>query len=302
MKVRTLVNSLKESLKNIIRHPLVTVASISTVALMLTLLGSFTVVSLNANHMISAIATKPAVSIWVNPQSTDQERQDLEAFINSYPGLIASERLTPQENFDHLVKELGKDSGSLEGFNPQLLPYTYNVRLKDSSQSTDFRKRAEAFSGVDQVNYEQRLVEKLNTIVRSMNIASIVAFIVMCVVTLFIISNMVRISVFSRAEEISIMKYVGATNAYIRLPYVMEGALSGIFGSLVAWLIVRLSYNSLYHKLIAGSGASMLGLKDSELLLPLLPVSLSVLGVCLVLGIVIGSVGSGLSVRKHIRG
>lgn len=301
MKARTLLNSIKESLKNIIRHPLITVASISTVALMLGLLGAFTVISLNANHMVREIAKKPAVSVYVSPTSTEEDRKLIESFINSYPGMIETQKLTPWENYDQLVKELGDDAKSLQGYNPDLLPYTYNVRFEEPSMAPGFRSKIEAYRGVEDVNHEANLMNKLNQLIRMMNVASLVAFGVMCVVTLFIISNMVRISVFSRAEEINIMKYIGATNVYIRLPYILEGALTGVFGALLAWGLIRFGYNNLYARLLQTAGGNVMGIAENRLLLPMSQVSAIVLLLSLGVGILIGSLGSALSVRKYIR-
>lgn len=301
MKFRIFRNSLKESLKNIFRHPLVTVASISTVALMLVLLGAFTVISLNANHMIRVIAQKPAVSVWVEPKVSAQALEQLEGFIKSYPGMVEYEKLTPQQNYDYLVKELGEGSTSLQGYNPELLPYTFNVRFVEPELAPSFRLKVIAYEGVSEVNFEKELMAQLNRIVRFVNYASLIAFGIMCIVTLFIISNMVRISVFSRSEEIGIMKYVGATNSYIRLPYLMEGALTGLFGAVIAWALIQFSYKEIYQRLLKTATGASFGIADGDLLLPIFSVSWKVLAINLLLGVFIGALGSAMSVRKHIR-
>lgn len=302
MKFRTLLNSLKESLKNIVRHPLVTLASMSTVALMLMLMGAFTVISLNAQHMIKEIAQQPTVEVWVDYQATPEQLALIEEAITGNGNVIEWNKLTPEENYAYLSAELGDDSAVLSGYDPKRLPYVFNVRLESPDLAEIFKNQIVAYAGVNSqdVTYAKRVMETLSSLMRGVNLATLVAFSVMCVITLFIISNMVRISVLSRSEEISIMKYIGATNGYIRLPYILEGAITGAVGAVVAWLAVRLAYESLFAKLIASaSGGGVLS--ANKMLLPLSSVSWQVLLVCLLLGIAIGSAGSGISVRKHIR-
>lgn len=303
MQVRTLLNSFKESLKNIIRHPLVTLASVSTVALMLMLLGAFTVVSLNAQHMIKEISQQPTVSVWVDADATPQELSLIEQAITSRTDVVEWSKKTPMENYNDLVKDLGEDSNVLSGYDPEKLPYVYNVRLESPELASTFKKQIVAYSGVqpNDVTYDERVMQTLSDTMRWVNFATLVAFAIMCVVTLFIISNMVRISVLSRAEEINIMKYIGATNAYIRFPYILEGAIIGALGAIIAWFAVRMAYESIFSRLLRTAGGGDGALSAQNLLLPISRVSWQVLLISLVLGILVGAAGSAISVRRHIK-
>lgn len=303
MQVRTVLNSFKESLKNIIRHPLVTLASVSTIALMLMLLGSFTVISLNAQHMIKEISQTPVVSVWVDYQATPEQLLLIEDAIISRNDVVEWSKMTPLENYDSLVKDLGEDSSVLSGYDPNKLPYVYNVRLESPTLAGEFKKQIVAYSGVQpsDVTYDQKVMDTLEDLMTGVNYATLVAFVIMCVVTLFIISNMVRISVLSRSEEINIMKYIGATNAYIRFPYVLEGAITGSLGAIIAWTAVRVGYVSLFTELLKSAGGGSGVLSTQNLLLPISSISWKILFVCLGLGILVGAGGSALSVRKYIK-
>jgi len=123
-----------------------------------------------------------------------------------------------------------------------------------------------------------------------------VAFCVLFLISLFIISNMVRISVYSRATEITIMKYVGATNAYIRLPYIIEGAIVGLVSALCSWGITYIAYSRIYDVLMAKIDPA-----SFYAILPMGALSNRVLLVCALCGILIGAFGSGVSVRKYIQ-
>lgn len=303
MQLRTILNSFKESLKNIIRHPLVTLASISTVALMLMLLGAFTVISLNAQHMIKEISQQPTVSVWVDAKATPEQLALIEEAIGTRTDVTEWTKLTPMENYQSLVKDLGEDSNVLSGYDPAQLPYVYNVRLVSPELAETFKKQIVAYSGVqpNDVTYDEKVMQTLSDLMRWVNYATLLAFAVMCGVTLFIISNMVRISVLSRSEEINIMKYIGATNAYIRFPYILEGAIIGLLGALLAWMAVRFGYEAIFTNLLKSAGGGNSALSAQNLLLPIVDVSWKVLFISLGLGILVGSAGSGLSVRKHIK-
>ena len=128
------------------------------------------------------------------------------------------------------------------------------------------------------------------------NVATLASFVVLFVISLFIISNMVRISVYSRSSEIEIMKFVGATNNYIRMPYVTEGAIVGLLSALIAWGITVIAYNAIYDKMMGSIDPSSFYalLSTKSLMWTLLVMSV-------VFGVFIGSVGSGISVRKYIK-
>ena len=136
----------------------------------------------------------------------------------------------------------------------------------------------------------------LTSATKTVNVATVVSFIVLFVISLFIISNMVRISVYSRATEIAIMKFVGATNGYIRLPYVVEGALVGMVSALCAWGITHAAYSAIYKRAMRNVDPSSI-----YSILTMKSLSLSVLILCLASGVIIGSIGSGIAVRKYVK-
>jgi len=131
---------------------------------------------------------------------------------------------------------------------------------------------------------------------RIVNLTTAATFIVLFVIALFIISNMVRISVYSRASEIEIMKFVGATNNYIRLPYITEGAIVGVFSALCSWAITILVYRQVY-----GKAMSSIAYSSFYALVPTRYLIWHDLFILVVMGLIIGAVGSGISVRKYVK-
>ncbi len=139
-------------------------------------------------------------------------------------------------------------------------------------------------------------MEFLSKAIVWVNYATLIAFVILGVISFFIISNMVRVAVFARGEEINIMKYVGATNWYIRVPYILEGAVVGFFGGFLAWLVIYLIYSRLF-------GLFMATTKPTDVLAMISPASISpkILWLNLTLGIGVGSIGSAVSVRRYIK-
>lgn len=303
MRFRKMLTILKDSLFNIVRHPLVTLASVTTVTLMLILLGAFTVLSQNANFWVESLAQQPAIEVWGNPNMTTDEQEIIKQFLDSNDNVLDYEMLSPIENFELLRSQMGDDASALDNFDYSLLPYVFQVQLVNPELASEFTNQISAYPGVTDVDYEEKVMSTLANIVRWVNLITLVIFAIMVIISLFIISNMVQLSILAQSEEISIMKYIGATNNYIRIPYILEGALIGTFGALLAWGIVYFSYQQVYNRF---GGANLNDTANAiflsnNFLLPAFQVMWLVLAINLVLGIVVGAAGSMMSVRKYIQ-
>ena len=150
--------------------------------------------------------------------------------------------------------------------------------------------------GVNKVMQERQVMVFLTDASRWVNIGTGVTFLILFLISLFIISNMVRISVYSRANEIAIMKYIGATNAYIRLPFIIEGAVVGLLSAFCAWGVTYIAYSKVYEMMMSKIDAG-----SFYAILPPASLSSAIIVVSSLTGIVIGAVGSGVSVRKYIQ-
>lgn len=296
MKLAAAGHSLKEGIVSIIRHPLASLATISTITLMLSLMGAFVIFSENANDLAEGASQQPPILVWVDYEADEVTVSDIDSFLSSDPNVKSYTMQTPEENFEMFREELGENAGVLDGFDPSLLPYTFTVQLIDATLADDFKIDTEGIPGVRKVEYSQPVTEFLTGIRVAVNSVTFIAFIVLCGVTLFIISNMVRIAVYARAEEISIMKYVGASNLYIRVPYIIEGALTGFIGSMIACAASL----GIYSMILERTADTMNGMSFLKLM-SLDSVSGKVIMINFLLGIIIGSLGSALSVRKHIK-
>ncbi|MGI6326330.1 MAG: cell division protein FtsX [Saccharofermentanales bacterium] len=295
MKLTSVFLSLREGFRNLVRHPLVMLASISTIALMLILLGFFTVFSLNARHIMTVAGQQPPIEITMRNGVGDKELADLDRYLANDDDVLEFQRYSPQENFNQFVDNM-ENSELFADFPIDNIPYTYTVQLVDPSLAESFQTRVAGLAGVRKVSLELAVMSFLSDAIVWVNYATLAAFVVLGLISFFIISNMVRISVFARGEEISIMKYIGATNWYIRVPYIIEGALVGLIGAAVAWGVTMFGYDRLYSTLMAGAKPS-----DVLTMLPTEQLTIIILMINLVIGVGVGSLGSAASVRRHIQ-
>lgn len=295
MKLATVRHGARESVRNLARHPLVTLASMSTIALMLLLVGAFAAFSMNSVSIAQKAGQKAPVQVWIDYAATDAEVATVESAISTDASVLEFTKKSPDQNFEDFKSQLGANAEVLDGFDPSLLSWSFTVRLKDPAEGNAFAERMRGVPYVRKVDVSLPVMAFLASIIQWVNLASAVGIACLCVIALFIVSNMVRVAVYARAEEISIMKYVGATNRYIRVPYIVEGAVVGVLGALAAWALLHWGYASLL-------GGFAIPMPDSFLtLLPLRTVSLSVLTVDLVFGLLVGSVGSAMAVRRYVR-
>ena len=297
MTGRAFFNSIKEGVLGIVRHPLVTMASITTIMLMLIIMGAFYMFSVNARRIMTKLSQRPPIEIYMVLQCTDEQREFVSSKLSSNPDIIDFTMASPEENYENFKSNLGSSSSILDDFDYNMyLPYTFSIRLDDPSLADQVCAEIATYSGVSKVAQESSVMNFLTRASRIVNITTAVSFVVLFVIALFIISNMVRISVYSRANEIEIMKFVGATNNYIRLPYVTEGAIVGLFSALTSWAIVTIVYHQVYDRAMRSiDPSSFYALATTR------SIMWHELVILVVMGLIIGAAGSGISVRKYIR-
>lgn len=295
-RLRIILNSFKESFHNFLKHPLVTFASITTMTLMLTLLGAFVLFSLNITYMVTNISKQPPIEVYANLNATAEDIQGIEASIQAFEGLNSVQSVTPEENLKKFISGLQTDEETFKHFDARNIPHSFIVRLNNPELSHNFRQRMEAIPAVYTVDFSENIMTLLSNANRWVKLITLGVFVILSIVCFFVISNMVRISVFSRGEEIQIMKYVGATNSYIRFPYVLEGFFVGVLGAALSSLILFFVYREIYATLMGQSSAlEFFSMRmDQELAWILVSILAG-------LGIGVGMLASGISVRKHIK-
>ena len=294
MKPRTIKYYFKEALKSTKRNGLMTLASISTVALSLFMLGVFLCGVINLNNMASSLENQVQLSIYLKDGLTTDQIMAVGKQIKAIPNLKHLEFVNKEQAMKEFKERLGDQQqlvNALGDVNP--LPNSYVLTFDNPSDVKATAKLATTFQGVESTHYGQDIVEELFRITQVIRIGGIVLIAFLAAATLFIISNTIRLTVFARRKEIAIMKYVGATNGFIRWPFLIEGMLLGLIGAIIAVLCV----GEFYHFITMEVSESLAFFP----LVPMFPFFYDVAIYILGGGIVVGAIGSTISLKQYMK-
>lgn len=277
------------------RHPLILLASITTMTLMLFLLAVFMAFAMNVTNLIKIAGQQPPIEIQFKQDAADGEITVILESLYQDDRVVENILISPEENFERFKEQLGKDELFSDFDYLQYIPYTITVRLSDPALGEQFYEDYANLPGVREVQMEAQVMSFLQQAIRSVSIASLLIFIALGVISSFIISNMVRVAALSRSVEISIMKYMGATNRYIRIPFIVEGVVVGLVSALLATLLAVFAYEGILLRWDPDLATSSFRLMYMGEILP------SILLVTFAVGIILGGVSSGLSVKKYVQ-
>ena len=277
------------------RNGLMTLASISTVALSLFMLGVFLCGVVNLNNMAASLETQVQLSVYLKDDLTTNQIMETGKAVKSQPHIKELKFVTKDQALQDFKSRLGDDQkqmiDSLEGVNP--LPNSYIVTFENPQDVKLAAKELATVPGVESVHYGQDVVDELFKITQIIRISGIVLIAFLAAATLFIISNTIRLTVFARRKEIAIMKYVGATNGFIRWPFVIEGMLLGCIGGLIA-----VACTGEFYYFITSEIEQSLAFFP---LVPMFPIFYQLAVALLIIGIFVGAIGSAISLRQYMR-
>ena len=294
MKINTINYFIVDALKSIKRNITVSFAAMLTVLVTFFVLGTFTLVGLNFNKTIEDVADKIEIKVYLQDDIMLVNKREVEIKLSEQDGVKAVTYESKDEAFTKLKKDLEGNSGMLEGYSLENNPLasSYIVTLEDASYASNVTKAVEDMTGVESVTNQQELIEKISRVVDFVQILGVILFFVFIGVSIFLIMNTIKLAVYSRRREVGIMKFVGATDWFIRWPFVIEGIIIGAIGSLLATAVLYFIYRGVF------------GFIASNLLIAnLVPVSFvltTLLGGFLLGGIVVGAIGSIAALRKFL--
>ena len=284
----------KETYKSIRRNGFMSFASISTVAVSLLVLGMFLMIFLNTNNLAQYLESQVQVSVYMQDNATGQELAAVKEKLTKMPGVVKVTQVSKTEALARFKKRLGDQDqllNSLGKENP--FPNSFEVQVDNPERIKMLTPQIGQLPKVETAKFGQEVVEHLFQLTKILRFGGILLVVFLAMATLFIISNTIRLTVFARRKEVIIMKYVGATDWFIRWPFILEGMTLGFFGAVVAFILI----NSIYSGLLTRIHATLA-------FLPLLPTSPLLFYVdlfLLVAGTGIGALGSYISLRKFLR-
>lgn len=295
MKIIRIINkSFKDAFKSVFRNFSLSMASVSCTAITLILVAIALLVTDNVNSITKDIENVLTIVAFVDSNATDAEIEAVKTKINE----ISNVDTVEFNSKDKIKEELSKDEDLkqiLDTLDTNPVQSTYVVNVKDIKKIEDTANKIKELDKVVSVKYGESLVNKLISMFDVLRNGCIIAVIALILVTAFLIGNTIKITIFSRRNEISIMRLVGTSNSVIKLPFLIEGAVLGIIGSIVPILLTIYGYSFLYD--FVG------GKLFTDLIVLVRPSSLvySVSGVLLIVGIIVGMFGSLHAVRKYLK-
>ena len=294
MKLQTSEYFIQEVFRSLRRNNWMSFASIGTVAVSLFVLGVFLLLVLNMNRMASALESQVQISVYLEDELSADDRRDIASDIEALQGIESIRYISKDEAKARLEDRLGDQKYLLDALgdkNP--LPDSFEVVVKSPDLVETAATAIARMDGVEEAKYGQDVIEHLFAITRLIRIFGLVLMVLLAGATLFIISNTIRLTVFARRKEIAIMKYVGATDWFIRWPFLLEGMVLGFVGGVIAAVALRSFYAAMAAKIT-----------DTLTFFPLMPQypSMNYITVALLLaGMAIGALGSALSLKRFLK-
>ncbi|KZL92905.1 permease-like cell division protein FtsX [Clostridium magnum] len=294
MRISAIKYSIIDSLKSLKRNSGISTASAATVAATLFILGIFFLTILNVNRGILSVESKVEVKIFLKNNITSEQQKNLENKIKSINGVLDVSYETKTEAINKFKEQLGSENKSLtdglEKDNP--MPNSYVIKVEKPEVISDVVNNIKGFEGIESIKDAREVIEKLMSITRTLKWIGSVMFVILIGISLFLIGNTIKITVYSRRREIGIMKYIGATDWFIRWPFIIEGIIIGIIGAIVSDLVLYYAYKLAYIKV--SSSLMIMQPIDPQYVVT------NILGLFLISGIAIGSLGSIISIRKFL--
>ncbi|MFZ5596383.1 MAG: permease-like cell division protein FtsX [Bacillota bacterium] len=294
MNLNTLSYYWREAFSSIVRNSWLSVASVGTVTVSLMILGFFSLIVINSNSFTREIESGLEIRVFLEEGQSRESVRNMQAEIQKMPGVSLVDYISKEQALEEMRTRFGSQAGVLDGLqNDNPLPEAFKISAVQADLIPELADKIAAMDGVDQVVYGQGLVERLISATRWIRLASAVVLGFLCVAAVFLISTTIRMSAYARRKEISIMVLLGATNWFVRFPYLLEGMMLGLVGALLAGSVVYAGYISLAAH-IGQSLPFVHPVTDRNIIW-------SVMGAILGFGLVIGALGSSLSIRKFMK-
>lgn len=298
MKYNVLNYLLKEGFISVFKNKKATLASLGTMCATMFIFGIFFTLGENINSFVKGIEEEQAIRVNIERTATDEQIETLKEEIKKIPGVNAEsiELKTEEEGMDSLKEQFGDNAYLLDSFDPKILSKAFIVRLTDLDLNLQVQDEIGKLDNVKNIKNANQTVSTLTSVAKGIKIVTIVLLVLLIIISIFIISNTVKLTVHARRKEISIMKYVGATNGFIRFPFVIEGIIIGLIAGAITILLIGLAYNGIMPVFASTETSINLGIK----VVSFADMFTSIVIVYIILGIGIGVVGSSISMKKYL--
>lgn len=298
MKYNVLTYLIGEGISNIFKNKKQAATSFGTMCVIMIFFGICFILVGNFNNFIKQVEAEQGIQAYITNEATDEEVKELGEQIKAIDGVNTIEYVSKEEALQHMKDRLGDKSYLLDGYDQtNVFPSSYVITLTDLNKSSEVQAKIKEMDNIKKITSSDETIETLVRVAKGVKIGSYVIIVALIGISVFIISNTIKLTVYARRKEISIMKYVGATNSFIRWPFVVEGIIIGLLSgaislAIIAGIYIFIGQNVNFVGFLSNLGLSLLDFSDMFNL---------ILVIYLILGVGIGVLGSSLSMRKYLK-
>lgn len=296
MKFRLIKNVIKQGFQGMWRNKGMGLASITSITAVLIILGLVFILILSLNNIVVDTKDKfDEIQIFLEDTTEDEQIELIKSKIENQEGVSSVIFQSKDEALEKMKKEWGEEAYLLEGLETNPLPNTIIVKLKDIEYADSIAEKIKDLEGIEEIQYNQDIIEKLVLVANYVKTGGMLVVSILIFVSVFIISNTIKLTVTARKREISIMKYVGATNGYIKGPFIIEGVLFGLIGAALSLAVVYYGYDYFFNTV-----SDRLYVLFTIYLVPPKVLLKDISTIFVTIGAGIGALGSLVSLKKFL--
>ena len=293
-RFRIMKSTFKQSFKSMWRNRGMGLASVSSISAVLIILGFVLILIMSINSLVLDVQNKfDEIEIFLEEDISKENKKKIENFAQKEDTIESIEYISQEEAIEIMKEEWEEEADLLEGV--ETLPDSYKIKVAKIEDTENIVETLNEIKGISKIKYHKDIIDKLETLAKYIRLGGIIVIVILISISVFIISNTIKITVASRKREIGIMKYVGATNSYIKTPFVVEGILFGIVAAIVSILIVYFGYGYVFDLV-----NERLYVLFSVVLVPAETILKDISIMFLVIGSGIGALGSMISMKKYL--
>ena len=299
MKYNILGYLIGEGFSNVFKNKKSTGASLMIMWATMIIFGVFLILSENINHFVQEVESEQGIQVFATDEATDEQIKKLGEDINQIEGVNTVEYVSKEEALNQMKERFAENEDLLEGYEGEnnIFTASYVVTLTDLNLNTQIQDQISKLENVKKITNANEVVATLIDFANGVKIVTGVILILLIIISVFIIANTIKLTVHARRKEISIMKYVGATNSFIRWPFIVEGMIIGVIASAISIVVIAIAYNFIAEQMVNSSfmrtvGISLVGFSE---------MFSSIIFVYMLLGVGIGAIGSIISMRKYLK-
>lgn len=300
MRIRTLKYWLTEGGKGLVRNRLMSIASIATIGACLFILGIAYCVVANIDHILLEIDETVGITAFIEENTEETEIEQVLKKLENRSEVKSVKYVTPEEAWKSFKESLGEDEDLLDGLgddNPLQNSASFEITLNDINKQDQIVGYLDTFTEIRKINHSKQSVDILISFGKVIRYISIAIISILIFIAILLMNNTIKLTVFMRKNEINIMKYIGATDAFVRGPFMVEGILIGIIGAFIPYFLIKISYKNIvnftYEKI-----------PDITNLIEFIDINSlksTLFALFIIIGVGIGIIGSKTSIRKYLK-